>query len=101
MATPYKSGAPSKQTPPSKPGEYKAVNKKTGEVKYVGTTNNLKRRIEEHKRSGDLTGLSRCDIKWKQADGRFSPEARYDHEKKTIERLNPQLNKRAGGGGRR
>lgn len=57
----YKPGRPSKydpnnktgKKPPSKPGEYRIRNDK-GDIIYVGETNDLNRRMNEHKRSGKL-----------------------------------------------
>ncbi|PSV56469.1 GIY-YIG nuclease family protein [Photobacterium sp. GB-3] len=48
----YKPGRPSSQPPPKKPGEYRIIDSDSGEIKYIGETNNLKRRFNEHKRSG-------------------------------------------------
>ncbi|MGR5450981.1 GIY-YIG nuclease family protein [Vibrio sp. PNB22_3_1] len=48
----YKQGRPSGQPPPKEPGEYRIVDTDTGEIKYIGETNNLQRRFDEHKRSG-------------------------------------------------
>ena len=50
MANPYKPGRPRKDDPPAKPGEYRWRNKKTGEIDYVGETNNLKRRKGQQRR---------------------------------------------------
>jgi len=57
----YKPGRPRKYNPstgrgskpPSQPGEYR-IRGKDGKVKYIGETNNLKRRMEQHIKSGKL-----------------------------------------------
>lgn len=57
----YKPGRPSKYNPssgsgckpPSKPGEYR-IRDDEGNIVYVGETNNLNRRMQEHIRSGKL-----------------------------------------------
>lgn len=57
----YKAGRPSKYTPstgsgkkpPSAPGEYRIRNA-AGDIIYIGETNDLRRRMNEHRRSGKL-----------------------------------------------
>ena len=57
----YKPGAPKKynpttrkgQMPPHEPGEYRIVDE-NGNVVYIGETNDLKRRMNEHIKSGKL-----------------------------------------------
>lgn len=57
----YKPGRPKKydpssgkgNKPPAEPGEYRIRNEK-GEIVYVGETNNLRRRMNEHIRSGKI-----------------------------------------------
>lgn len=51
MAQLYKPGRPSKQEPPEKPGIYRWRNKETGDIDYIGETNNLKRRENQHERT--------------------------------------------------
>lgn len=97
----YKPGHPSKQSPPERPGKYYWKRKKTGKVDYAGETCNLKRRRGEHLRSEKPISLKTHDFEWKGADGRFSVDARREDEKKTIRKLCPPLNMRAGGGGRK
>lgn len=101
MAQLYKPGRPSKQPPPSKPGEYRWINKETGEVDYYGEASNLKRREYQHERSDKPVSRETHDFAWKQADGRFSVEKRREHERQKIEQLQPKLNQRAGGAGRK
>ena len=101
MALLYKPGRPSRQDPPQKPGEYRWRNKKTGEIDYIGETNNLKRRKSEHERSSKPVSEKSHFFEWKTADGRFSVDKRREHEKTKINQHNPNLNLRAGGGGRK
>lgn len=101
MAPLYKPGRPSKKTPPSKPGEYRWINKETGEIDYYGETNNLKRRKHQHERSSKPVSENTHDFAWKQADGRYGVDARRDHERQKIEQHQPRLNQRAGGAGRK
>lgn len=101
MAHLYKPGRPSKQPPPEKPGEYRWINKETGEVDYYGETNNLKRRQYQHERSDKPVSSDTHDFAWKQADARFSVDARREHERQKIEQHQPKLNQRAGGAGRK
>lgn len=57
----YKPGRPKKYNPstgkgskpPAKPGEYRIRNEK-GEIIYVGETNNLRHRMNQHIESGKL-----------------------------------------------
>lgn len=57
----YKSGRPYKYNPstsegnkpPSSPGEYRIRNEE-GEIVYIGETNDLNRRMNEHKTNGRL-----------------------------------------------
>lgn len=57
----YKPGRPKKydpssgkgQKPPATPGEYR-IRDDEGNIVYIGETNDLKRRMQEHIRSGKL-----------------------------------------------
>ena len=42
------------EKPPAKPGVYRIKDKKTKKVKYVGETDNLRRRMGQHIASGKL-----------------------------------------------
>ncbi len=105
----YKPGRPTKynpttgagQKPPSKPGEYRIRNE-SGDIMYVGETNNLLRRTGEHIRSGKLPAGEDCNstIEYKVADGRSSSATRREHERQKIEQHKPPLNKSRGGEGR-
>lgn len=39
---------------PAKPGVYRHIDKESGNVEYVGQTNNLRKRQQEHVRTGTL-----------------------------------------------
>jgi excinuclease UvrABC nuclease subunit len=102
----YKPGRPTKYNPltgagtkpPPKPGEYR-IRDKYGDMSYIGETNNLSRRTDEHKRSGKLP-LDGSTIEYKIADGRSTSATRRKHEKDKIMQHNPPLNKSRGGEGR-
>jgi excinuclease UvrABC nuclease subunit len=102
----YKSGRPKEyninreNNPeiPSVKGEYRIIDK-WRRVEYVGYTNNLNRRMKEHKRSGKLGG-DNCIFAYKVADGRASRDRLAAHETAKIKKHDPALNKRAGGAGR-
>ena len=101
MASVYKPGRPSKQEPPAAPGEYRWRSKETGQIEYIGETNNLKRRRDQHERSSKPVSRETHDFEWKAADKRYSTDARRDHERAKIEQHHPPLNKRAGEAGRK
>jgi len=91
-------GRPSCQDPPAAKGEYRFVNTDTGEIGYVGQTNNLKRRKREHERARpDVAATHRFE--WKQAHDKATSADLKDHERKKIKKKKPPLNRRAGGGG--
>ena len=95
----FKRGRPSRKEPSNKPGLYFFRNKRTKKVEYVGETNDLKRRKKEHLSSRKLD----MEIYWfesKEADGRSTSRTRRRHEKSKVDRHDPRLNQRRGGGGR-
>ena len=104
-ASPYGAGRPRRFRPgtddnsalPEQAGEYRIRGAKG--IEYVGETRNLKRRINEHRRSGKL-GPREC-VDYKVADGRSTSTTRRKHEKRSIRKHSPGRNKRNGGGGRR
>lgn len=101
MAKLYKRGRPSRKEPPQNAGEYRWVNKETNEIDYLGETNNLKRRKQEHERSLKPVNRKTHFFEWKKADERFSSEKRREHERIKIKQKNPLYNMRNGGGGRK
>lgn len=86
--------------PPSSPAVYRIVDRETGKVEYAGDTNNAVRRAIEHARSGKLDP-GKHDFEWKDADGRSTSDTRREVERKWIEKHQPPLNLRSGGGGRK
>ena len=103
----YKPGRPTEFDPfmnkdhsavPDAKGEYRILDKNKN-VKYVGYTNSLKRRMHEHMRTGKLGGENSI-FAYKIADGRASREHLAEHETAKIKKHSPELNKRAGGAGR-
>lgn len=105
----YKPGRPNKynpitgegQKPPAKPGEYRICNI-DGSIVYIGETNNLARRTDEHIRNGKLSTdqVGRGFIEYKVADGRSTSNTRREHERQKIAQHKPPLNKSRGGEGR-
>lgn len=87
--------------PPAKPGEYR-IRDNSGVITYIGETNNLARRTNEHIRSGKLPIGNGCHstIEYKVADGRSSSNTRREHERMKIHQHKPPLNKSQGGEGR-
>lgn len=105
----YRPGRPKKYNPTTgagnkplhKPGEYRIRNS-SGQITYIGETNNLGRRMNEHIRTGKLpVGRdSKSTIEWKTSDGRSTSATRRKHEKQKIAQHNPVLNRSSGGEGR-
>ena len=83
--------------PPQCPGEYR-IRDTLGTLTYIGETNNLRRRMGEHIRSGKLqAGYS---LEYQVADGRSSSRTRRVHEQAKIAQHSPLMNRSAGGEGR-
>ncbi len=105
----YKPGRPAKYNPttgmgnkpPSVAGEYR-IRDTVGNITYIGETNNLSRRANEHIRSGKLSVGRGCEstIEYMVADGRSTSRTRRQHEQNSIAKYNPLLNKSKGGEGR-
>ncbi len=83
--------------PPKTAGEYR-IRTGNNRMKYIGETNNLDRRINEHIKSGKI----RKDqtVEWQEAKGTSTSNTRRKHETGKIEKHKPFNNKRGGGGGR-
>jgi len=91
------SGRPSKKLPPSKPGVYRIVEKESGVSKYIGISNDLKRRQGEHRRSGKFE--PEMDVfHWQSSSASYN--ALRLHEQKKIKQHQPIMNRNIGGGGR-
>ena len=97
----YNPGAGAGQKPPAEAGEYR-IRGSDGKVTYIGETCNLRRRIDEHIRSGKLPadGKAESTVEYQVADGRSSSRTRRSHEQEKIARHTPPLNKSKGGEGR-
>ncbi len=85
---------------PDRPGIYRFVNKVTGAVDYVGQTNNVKRRIREHKRSGNLD-VAIHNVVYGIAKANATRDALCFTERQHIKKHSPRKNKTQGGNGRR
>ena len=97
----YKPGRPSTQKPPKAPGEYRWINKNTGNIDYIGETVNLHKRKLQHELSPKPVSSETHNFAWKKADGRSTSNTRREHEREKIDKHNPTLNERSGGGGRK
>ena len=101
----YKPGRPSKyrpyedkgNKPPHEAGEYR-IRDEENKIKYVGETNDLARRMGEHKHTGKLG--EHDSFEYQRADGRSTSATRRDHERKKIEKHDPYMNQSHGGEGR-
>ena len=96
----YKRGKPE-----SVEGVYRYVNKNTERVEYVGQSNNLRRRYQEHPRGAKPPlDPNTHHFDWKEQTGFISKALstleRRIKEQKKIRKHNPILNKNKGGGGR-
>jgi hypothetical protein len=85
---------------PSSPGMYRHINKETGSVDYVGQTDNLRKRQQEHARTGKLDTdkqLVQYGVAKPDASKGDLCQTEVDH----IARHKPSGNKTKGGNGRR
>jgi len=85
---------------PEKPGEYRHINRNTGEIEYVGQTDNLRKRQQEHARNGKLNTENQY-VAYKEAKANATKDDLLNTEKDHIKRHNPSGNKTEGGNGRR
>lgn len=105
----YKPGRPHKYNPttekgslpPMREGEYR-IRDRNGNITYIGETNNLRRRMNEHIRSGKLPkgAGENSTFEYKLADRRSTSATRRAHERKKIKEHMPALNRSCGGEGR-
>ena len=100
----YSSGRPKKvyvsngvSELPHAAGEYRHRDS-AGNITYIGETNDINRRTQQHLRSGKLQ--SDYSVEYKLADGRSTSRTRREHEQEKIKQHNPLLNKSVGGEGR-
>jgi len=85
---------------PRKPGIYRHVNKSTGKIEYVGQTNNLKKRQQEHARDGKLN-LDRQTVRYCESYRSITRDQLCNTEKAHIKKHKPSGNKTVGGNGKR
>jgi hypothetical protein len=85
---------------PSTPGEYRHRNKSTGEVEYVGQTDNLRKRQQEHARDGKLD-TDKQYVQYGAAKSTASKDDLCKTEVDHIARHKPSGNTTKGGNGRR
>lgn len=84
---------------PAKPGLYRHIDKDSGKVLYVGQTDNLRKRQQEHVRGGRLT--SKQYVQYAVAKPMATKDGLCDTEKAHIGRHKPSGNTTKGGNGRR
>ncbi|WP_434528783.1 hypothetical protein [Vibrio sp. K4] len=85
---------------PQEPGMYRHVNKQTGEIDYVGQTDNLRVRQQQHARDGKLN-TSTHDVHYSVARNSATKDDLCETEKDHIKRNKPSGNKTKGGNGKR
>ena len=85
--------------PPKVVGEYRIRYKRLKRIKYIGITNDLERRMNEHEKKGRINDNAPY-FEWMPA----LPDTPYkrlrEHEKASISKHNPKINKNSGGGGK-
>lgn len=86
-------------TPPDAPGEYR-LRDASGKMAYIGETNNLRRRLKEHKSRGKLKELGEGTVEWMRASASSDSATRREHERRSIRKHKPELNRSRGGEGR-
>lgn len=90
-----------KESPlPNSPGMYRHRNKETGEVEYVGQTNDLRTRQQQHARDGKLD-TSRHYVQYAESREGSTKEDLCRTEVEHIGRHKPSGNTTKGGNGRR
>ena len=85
---------------PQEPGMYRHVNKQTGEIEYVGQTDNLRVRQQQHARDGKLNPSTQ-DVHYSIAKSSATKDDLCETEKDHIKRNKPSGNKTKGGNGKR
>lgn len=85
---------------PHSPGIYRHINKETGDVDYVGQTDDLRRRQQEHARSGKLE-TDKQYVQYGVAKSSASKDDLCKTEVDHIARHKPSGNTTKGGNGRR
>lgn len=101
----YERGRPKKydaindtgKIPPKVAGEYR-VRDKDGNLKYLGISNDINRRIKEHKKTGKINADDRI-VEWRPVKPGTPYEKIKEHERKKIKEKHPYDNKAPGGEG--
>ena len=94
----YKPGRPAVYHPntnkakclPRKPRKYRILDENNALI-YIGETNDLHHRTNEHIRSGKLKDS--YSVAYQTADGRSTSATRRRHERQKIEQHSPRLNR--------
>ena len=85
---------------PNTPGMYRHRNKETNEVEYVGQTNDLRTRTQQHARDGKLD-TNKQYVQYAEAKSGSSKDDLCQTEVDHIARHKPSGNTTKGGNGRR
>ena len=85
---------------PNSPGMYRHINKETGNVDYVGQTDNLRKRQQEHARTGKLD-TDKQYVQYGAAKASATKDDLCKTEVDHIARHKPSGNTTKGGNGRR
>jgi hypothetical protein len=85
---------------PNSPGIYRHINKETGDVDYVGQTDNLRKRQQEHARTGKLD-TDKQYVQYGAAKSSASKDDLCKTEVDHIARHKPSGNTTKGGNGRK
>lgn len=85
---------------PNSPGMYRHINKETGNVDYVGQTDNLRKRQQEHARTGKLD-TDKQYVQYGASKSGASKDDLCKTEVNHIARHKPSGNTTKGGNGRR
>ena len=101
--SPYNSGRPveyyysSTDNIPEEMGAYRVIS--SGKVVYIGISNNLRRRIREHKSTGEkLRSGETVAIQIAKPEASYQQVAAY--ERVQVDKHQPERNQRSGGGRR-
>lgn len=84
---------------------YRCIDVATGQVVYIGVTEDLKKRIRQHRHNRNRTAVGRYiaanEVRWELIPGRYQDRAEaLDQERWAIYRERPLLNRQHNGLGR-
>lgn len=83
--------------PPKVAGEYR-IKDKDNNLKYIGISNDIDRRVKEHKKTGKINDNDRY-VEWMPAKQGASYDDIRKHERQKIKQKKPAINQRGGGAG--